>query len=80
MQKLRAEELEKVPGIAETLDFAAALVGLGVADLTDDPKALQRAMVALLKTQSDQANVTKEVTPGGLPGKPHEPSDQICRP
>lgn len=62
VQKLRAEELEKVPGIAETLDFAAALVGLGVADLTNDPKALQRAMVALLKTQSDQANVTKEVT------------------
>ncbi|HCC96264.1 MAG TPA: ATPase, partial [Rhodobacteraceae bacterium] len=29
VQKLRAEDLEKNPGIAETLDFAAALMGLG---------------------------------------------------
>ena len=37
VQTLRKEELEKTPGIAETLDFAAALMGLGVADLTKDP-------------------------------------------
>ncbi|WP_446720291.1 AAA family ATPase [Leisingera sp. ANG-M1] len=61
VQALRKEELEKTPGIAETLDFAAALMGLGVADLTDDPHQLQATLAALLKTQSDRANITTEV-------------------
>ncbi len=61
VQKLRAEELEKTPGIAEMLDFAAALMGLGVADLTADPNILQATLTTLLKTQSDQANITTEV-------------------
>ncbi len=61
VQKLRAEELEKTPGIAEMLDFAAALTGLGVNDLTADPAILQATLTTLLKTQSDQANITTEV-------------------
>ena len=40
VQALRREELRKKPGIAETLDWAAALLGLGVKDLRDDPEAL----------------------------------------
>ncbi|MEM1363187.1 MAG: MoxR family ATPase [Pseudomonadota bacterium] len=62
VQALRKEDLEKTPGIAETLDFAAALGGLGLADLTEDPKALQSALTTLLKTQSDQAQITTEVS------------------
>ncbi|KMW57934.1 carbon monoxide dehydrogenase D protein [Candidatus Rhodobacter oscarellae] len=62
VQALRREELEKVPGIAEMLDFAAALMGLGIADLTSDPAVLQSTLKTLLKTQVDQANVTTEVT------------------
>ena len=50
-----------MPGIAETLDFAAALAGLGVNDLTDDPTVLQATLTTLLKTQADQSNVTTEV-------------------
>ncbi len=61
VQTLRKEELEKVPGVAETLDFAAALMGLGIADLTDDPGALMASLTTLLKTQADRANVTTEV-------------------
>lgn len=61
VQTLRKEDLEKTPGIAETLDFAAALMGLGLADLTADPKILQATLTTLLKTQSDQANITTEV-------------------
>jgi len=61
VQNLRKEELEKVPGIAETLDFAAALMGLGIADLTRDPAALQASLTTLLKTQSDRAHITTEV-------------------
>ncbi|MGZ2255916.1 AAA family ATPase [Roseobacter sp. A03A-229] len=61
VQTLREEELEKTPGIAETLDFAAALMGLGIADLTSDPAVLQSTLTTLLKTQSDQAQITPEV-------------------
>lgn len=68
VQKLREEDLEKVPGIAETLDFAAALMGLGIADLTADPIALQHTLSTLLKTQSDRANITVEVA-GRIAGR-----------
>ncbi|HKK97861.1 MAG TPA: MoxR family ATPase [Marivita sp.] len=61
VQKLREEELEKTPGVAEMLDFAAALMGLGIADLTDSPAVMQSTLTTLLKTQSDQAQVTVEV-------------------
>ena len=61
VQTLRKEELEKVPGIAETLDFAAALMGLGIGDLTENPAALQATLTTLLKTQSDRAHITTEV-------------------
>ncbi|MCO8145068.1 MoxR family ATPase [Rhodovulum tesquicola] len=61
VQALRREDLDKVPGVAETLDFAAAVSGLGVADLTDDPGTLQAALVTLLKTQADRARVPSEV-------------------
>lgn len=61
VQKLREEDLEKVPGIAEMLDFAAALMGLGVGDLTDRPSVLHATLSTLLKTQSDQAQITTDV-------------------
>ena len=62
VQKLRKEDLEKTPGIAEMLDFSAALIGLGVNDLSHDPEILQSAMTTLLKTKTDQWNITTEVT------------------
>lgn len=68
VQKLREEDLQKVPGIAETLDFAAALMGLGIADLTADPAALQHTLSTLLKTQSDRAHITVEVA-GRIAGR-----------
>ena len=61
VQALRREDLEKTPGVAETLDFAAALAGLGVNDLTDDPAVLQATLVTLLKTQADRAAIPTEV-------------------
>lgn len=68
VQKLREEDLEKTPGIAEMLDFAAALMGLGIADLTSDPAVLQSTLTTLLKTQSDQAHITPEVA-GRIAGR-----------
>ena len=62
VQSLRKEDIEKKPGVAETLDWAAAVAGLGVARLSDDPKKIQASLVCLLKTQSDQFAVTTEIT------------------
>ena len=59
---LRKEELRKTPGVAETLDWAATLTGLGVADLSVEPEIVHATLVALLKTQEDRARVTLEVT------------------
>jgi MoxR-like ATPase len=61
VQALRKEDLEKKPGVAEMLDFAAALAGLGVNDLTEDPARLQATLATLLKTQSDRAQVPTEL-------------------
>jgi MoxR-like ATPase len=62
VQALRREDLEKVPGIAETLDWLGALSGLGLNDLAAEPEGVQASLVCLLKTRADQAAVTPEVT------------------
>ena len=62
VQALRKEELEKKPGVAEMLDFAAAISGLGINDLSKDPQILQATLVTLLKTQADQAAIPEQVT------------------
>ncbi|HMQ57614.1 MAG TPA: MoxR family ATPase [Rhizobiaceae bacterium] len=61
VQALRKEDLEKKPGVAETLDWAAAISGLSINDLADDPDAVQATLVCLLKTQADRAMVPIEV-------------------
>lgn len=61
VQLLRKEDLEKKPGVAEMLDWGAALAGMGVADITDDPRTLQASLVCLLKTQADKAQIPTEV-------------------
>ena len=62
VQSIRKEDLEKKPGIAEMLDWTAALSGLGINDITTDPEALQASLVCLLKTQSDLYSVPTEVS------------------
>jgi MoxR-like ATPase len=62
VEGVRKEELRKVPGVAETLDWAAALVGLEVGDLHDAPETVHETMVCLLKTHEDRARFTPEVT------------------
>jgi MoxR-like ATPase len=62
VRALRSEDLEKVPGIAETLDWAAALIGLEVRSLGDSPAAIQASLLCLLKTERDIKAVTPEVT------------------
>ena len=61
VQALRKEDLQKVPGVAETLDWAAALMGLDMVDLRYQPEQLHETLMCLLKTREDQAAVTQEV-------------------
>ena len=48
---LRAADLTKVPGVAETLDWAAALLALGAVDL--DPAVVDDTLGVLLKYEED---------------------------
>ncbi len=48
---LRAADLTKVPGVAETLDWAAALLALGAVDL--DPALVDDTLGVLLKYEED---------------------------
>ncbi len=62
VQSLRRETLEKTPGIAESLDWAAALMELRTGALADDPGIINASLVCLLKTEADLKSVTPEVT------------------
>jgi MoxR-like ATPase len=62
VETIRKEELRKVPGVAETLDWAAALVGLDVRDLHDAPEVVHETLMCLLKTHEDKSRMTREVT------------------
>jgi len=59
---IRKEDLRKVPGVAETLDWAATLAGLGLHDLRQEPEAVHETLICLLKTHEDRARVSREVT------------------
>jgi MoxR-like ATPase len=59
---VRKEDLHKVPGVAETLDWAAVLAGLGVHELRQSPEAVHETMICLIKTHEDRARLTREVT------------------
>jgi MoxR-like ATPase len=59
---IRKEDLRKLPGVAETLDWAATLVQLECRDLRQDPEMIYDTLVCLLKTHEDRAGLTREVT------------------
>jgi len=58
-QKLRTLDLFKAPGIAETLDWAEALVALD--RITLDPQTVADTLGALLKYQDDVQAITPDV-------------------
>ncbi len=51
VQRLRAADLTKVPGVAETLDWAAALLALGASELS--PETADETLGVVLKYQED---------------------------
>ncbi len=62
VESVRKEDLRKVPGVAETLDWAATLAGLDIHDLRQEPEVVHETMMCLLKTHEDRARVTREVS------------------
>ncbi|WP_103223405.1 AAA family ATPase [Roseibium marinum] len=62
MGKLRKEDLAKVPGVAETIDWAAALLGLGAKNLHDSRELVFDTLACVVKTREDRARVSPEVT------------------
>ena len=61
LQSLRKQDLRKIPGIAETLYWASALMGLDIQDLGDDVESVHATLLCVLKTREDQAAIPKEV-------------------
>ena len=61
IQQLRRMDLEKKPGVAETLDWARALMGIGVRSVDEDREALRHTLLCLLKTRSDREAMVPEV-------------------
>ena len=60
VQELRSAELYKVPGVAETLDWIAALVSLNTEQLT--PEVIDETLGVMLKYREDVQNVRGEQT------------------
>lgn len=61
VQKLREQDLRKVPGVAETLDWTAALLRLDMKSLGDNPDAVVATLGCLLKTREDIDSMPAEV-------------------
>ena len=59
---VRKEDLRKVPGVAETLDWAATLAGLDIHDLRQEPELVHETMLCLIKTREDKSRLPREVT------------------
>ncbi len=53
VQRLRKEDIDKTPGVAETLDWIRALHRLGLKALPADPAGLMSTLACLLKTRDD---------------------------
>lgn len=62
VQTVRRMDLKKKPGIAETLDWCAALLAMGISALSDDgADRILETLSALIKTRDDRCGFTREV-------------------
>lgn len=64
VHKLRKQDLEKNPGIAETLDWVRALYAMGQDRVPDDPEIIRACLSSLLKTRSDRWQMEPEILSG----------------
>jgi MoxR-like ATPase len=61
VQAVRREDIRKKPGVGETIDWASALLGLGIDELRENPEAVHDTLMCLLKTAEDRASISLEV-------------------
>jgi MoxR-like ATPase len=62
VQAVRRMDLKKKPGIAETLDWTAALLRMGISAIHDDgAERILDTLSALIKTREDRTGFTREV-------------------
>ena len=62
VQSVRRMDLQKKPGIAETLDWTAALLSLGISVIDEDgAERILETLSALIKTRADRAGFTRAV-------------------
>lgn len=62
VQSVRRMDLQKKPGIAETLDWTAALLRMGISVIDDEgAERILETLSALIKTRDDRAGFTREV-------------------
>jgi MoxR-like ATPase len=62
VQSVRGMAVEKKPGIAETLDWTAALLRLGISTIDDDgAERIVETLAALIKTRADRGEFTRDV-------------------
>ena len=64
VHRLREADLTKVPGIAETLDWAAALLSLGASQLA--PELVDETLGVVLKYEEDIRRIRGETSPRDL--------------
>ncbi len=58
---VRKEDMRKAPGIAESLDWAASLMGLGIVRLDATSETILESLQCLIKTHEDQGALAPEV-------------------
>ena len=58
IHRLREADLTKVPGVAETLDWAAALISLGASELS--PEIIDTTLGVVLKYEEDIRRIQGE--------------------
>lgn len=75
MQAVRTMSLSKVPGVAETLDWAAALVALNAPHLNRD--LITETMGCFLKDEADMRTFEAERDAGRLEMIPNTPTPQM---
>src|SRR6202050_881716 len=62
LAEVSKEDLRKIPGVAETLDWAATLAGLEIHDLRQEPATIYETMMCWLKTHEDRSRLSREVS------------------
>lgn len=58
---VRKEDLKKTPGVAESIDWAASLVGMGIGKIEASSETVLDSLMCLIKTREDQGNFPREV-------------------